>query len=177
MDIQKPITAALKKFYPFLLAANPQIRILILSTASYSAPQDTRSVKWFFGIQGFIRTIGGSSYNEISGMAAATVSLGDEVEWTLFRVPLMKGSELSKDQEDVIKRIKNGEMEMRSKKADGERSISEEIAKVNAAFVGDSGGKDWLLLDRGRLVVWLLGEIEERRWIRQAPTLANTSWL
>lgn len=136
------------------------------------------------GIQVFIRGVGGSSYAEISGISDTTTSLPSDVEWTLFRVPLLKGTSLSAEQESVLERMKNGEMSFVEEEGDGngkgvggrDRNKSEEIAKVNAGFVGDKDGKDWLILDRGRLVLWILGEIEERRWIRMAPTLANASW-
>jgi hypothetical protein len=52
-------------------------------------------------------------------------------------------------------------------------SKNDQNAKVNTAFVGDKKGRDWIYLDRGRLVVWILGELEEKRWTRECPTLAN----
>lgn len=162
-----PVTNALKILYPLLLKKNPHIRILLLSTASYSAPQDQWSIKWFLGINAFVRPIGGDSYTEIKGMADETVGLGEEVEWTVFRVPLLRGTELYDP--DAKKGVDEDEGEIKS---------NEERAGVNAVFVGDKGWKDGLFLDRGRLVTWILGELEERKWVRLAPMLTNAdSWI
>ena len=77
---------------------------------------------------------------------------------------------MSEEQIAAIKTLPGGD---ESREEVEGRSMSEKIARVNASFVGNKDGKDWLLLDRGRLVLWILGEIEERRWIRLCPTLAN----
>lgn len=125
----QPITNALKILYPLLLSTGNFKRILILSTPSYSAPQDTRSIKWFVSINFYIRPLGGDSYREIRGMALETVDLGDSIEWTVFRVPLLQGTELIE-----------GSLE----------------PKVYAAYVGDKQGRDGLFLERSRLVRWVL---------------------
>ena len=72
------------------------------------------------------------------------MALGDKIEWTCFRVPLLKGEELKKD--------------------DG---------KVQVAWVGDAHGKDGLSLDRSRLVHWVLRELQERKWVGKCPILSN----
>jgi hypothetical protein len=77
-------------------------------------------------------------------MAEETVALGDKVDWTVFRVPLLQGQELGEN--------------------DGE---------VNAVYVGDKKWRDGLHLDRGRLARWILRELEEGKWIRASPVLAN----
>jgi hypothetical protein len=146
-DLLKPITNALKILYPLLLSSGTFKRVLVLATPSYTAPQDTRSLKWFVSIDCYIRVIGGDSYGEIRGMARATVDLGNKCEWTVFRVPLLQGKELSE--------VKKGGDE------------------VNAVFVGDKQGKDGVHLDRGRLARWILGELEERKWVGLCPLLAN----
>lgn len=143
-----PITNALKVLYPLLLASGTFTRVLVLSTPSHSAPEDTRSLKWFVSINCYIRVIGGDTYGEIRGIAQATVSLGSKCEWTVFRVPLLQGKELGE--------VKNGE-----------------DAEVHAMFVGDQKGRDGLHLDRGRLARWIMRELEERKWVGLCPMLAN----
>ncbi|TVY54987.1 hypothetical protein LSUE1_G008525, partial [Lachnellula suecica] len=96
-----PITNALKVLYPALLTYASYKRILILSTASFSAPEDTRSLKWFVAINCYIKVIGGDTYAEITGMAKETVALGDKIDWTVFRVPLLKGETLDANKGDV----------------------------------------------------------------------------
>ena len=54
----QPITQALKTLYTHLLT-HTYTRILTLSTASYSAPEDTRSLKWWVAINMYVRVIGG----------------------------------------------------------------------------------------------------------------------
>ncbi|KAH6665097.1 hypothetical protein B0J14DRAFT_492784 [Halenospora varia] len=139
-----PITNALKTLYPLLLENGTTKRILILSTASYSAVEDTRSIKWWFAINLYIKVIGGDTYTEIKGMAEETVALGQKIPWTVFRVPLLGGTKLGENDGDV-----------------------------NACFVGDSKGRDGLNLDRGRLARWILNELYEAKWIRSCPILAN----
>lgn len=139
-----PITNALQTLYPLLLANGTTKRILILSTASYSAPEDTPSIKWFFAINFYIKVIGGDTYEEIRGMAEETVALGEKIDWTVFRVPLLHGKELGEN--------------------DG---------PVNAVYVGDKKGRDGLNLDRGRLARWILEELEEGKWMCACPFVAN----
>jgi hypothetical protein len=134
----------LKALYPLLISSGTFKRVLILSTPSYSAPHDTRSLKWFISIKCYIKVIGGDTYPEITGMAKETVALGDTIEWTVFRVPLLKG-----------------------------KSLDEHNGEVNAVWVGDKQGRDGLNLDRGRLVRWIVRELEERMWIGLCPFLAN----
>lgn len=77
-------------------------------------------------------------------MAKETVALGEKIDWTVFRVPLLKGEKLGENEGDV-----------------------------NAVFVGDSKGRDGLTLDRGRLARWILGELYEGKWVGHCPMLAN----
>lgn len=79
-------------------------------------------------------------------MAKETVALGDKIEWTVFRVPLLRGNQVL---------------------------IEENPGKVNAVWIGDKQGRDGLHLDRGRLARWILRELEERKWIGLCPFLAN----
>lgn len=78
-----------------LLEAKTYKRILTLSTASFTTPNDTRSLKWYIAINAYIRPFGGDSYTEIRGIAETTVALGESVEWTVFRVPLLRGEEVA----------------------------------------------------------------------------------
>jgi len=145
-----PITDALIVLYPLLLIAGTYNRVLVLSTPSYSAPEDSRSVKWFFAINFYIRVIGGDTYNEIRGIAQQTVALGREIEWTVFRVPLLQGKELVGAEEF--------------------KTVEDE---VYASFVGDKEGHDGLQLERSRLVRWILREMEEKKWVGLCPMLSN----
>lgn len=118
--------------------------ILVLSTPSYSPPQDTRSLKWLAAIRFYVRLFGGDAYKEIRGFSAATAALGDNVDWSLFRVPLLKGTKLHEN--------------------DG---------PVTETYVGDKHGRDGFSLDRGRLALWVLNEIDERKWVRLCPLISN----
>lgn len=91
----------------------------------------------------YIRVIGGDAYPEIRGMSQATVDLGEKIAWTVFRVPLLSGKEMG----------------------DG--------GEVEACYVGDKKGRDGLWLDRGRLCRWVLGEVEEGKWVCAAPLISN----
>lgn len=144
--LSQPITEALKILYPLLLTNGTTTRVMALSTASYSAPQDTRSIKWFAAIQFYIRPLGGDTFTEIRGIAQETVALGDKIEWTVFRVPLLKGDTLSQGE-----------------------------GEVSATFVGDKHGRDGLTLHRTRLVSWILKELYERKWIGMCPLVSNAS--
>jgi len=139
-----PITNALKVLYPLLLSNKTTQRVFVLSTASYSAPEDTTSLKWWVAINCYIKVIGGDSYVEIKGLTEETVALGEEIAWTAFRVPLMNGKELD-----------------------------ENPGAVNAAYVGDKKGRDGLFLDRGRLAMWVLNEMDEGKWIGCCPLISN----
>lgn len=79
-------------------------------------------------------------------MAKETVALGDKIEWTVFRVPLLQGKEVL---------------------------IDENPRRANAVWVGDKQGRDGLHLDRGRLAKWILVELRERKWIGLCPFVAN----
>jgi len=140
----KPITDALKKLYPLLIDNGTTFRILTLATPSYAAPEDARSLKWFVSIHVYIRGLDNYAYNEMNGIGKETVALGDRIDWTLFRVPLLRGDKLE---------IKDG--------------------RVSESFVGDAGGKDALTLNRSALVRWVLKEIDEKKWVGKCPLLSN----
>ncbi|CZT48507.1 uncharacterized protein RSE6_09211 [Rhynchosporium secalis] len=149
------ITKALQSIYPHLLTHSYD-RILVLSTPSYSAPEDGRSLKWWVSINLYIRVLPGDAYDEIRGMAQATVDLGEKIKWTVFRVPLLSGKELGSAPN-------KGDAEV------GKREREE----VNACYVGDKKGRDGLCLDRGRLARWVLGEIGEGKWVGALPLISN----
>ncbi|KAH7311073.1 hypothetical protein BKA65DRAFT_163462 [Rhexocercosporidium sp. MPI-PUGE-AT-0058] len=138
-----PITHALQTLYPHLLNYS-YTRILTLSTASYSAPEDRTSLKWWVAINMYVRVIGGDTYDEIRGMAQATVDLGEKIKWTVLRVPLLSG-----------------------------KKLDESEGEVEACYVGDKKGRDGLRLDRGRLARWILGELEEQKWVCACPLVSN----
>jgi len=139
-----PITDCLRTLYPLLLENSTTTRFLVLSTASYKALEDKHSLKWSIAINFYIKLLGGDTYKEINGISNETVALGDKAEWTLFRLPLLRGTELHKD--------------------DG---------KVRTAYIGDEHGDDGLSVDRSRVVWWALKEIDEKKWVGKCPTLAN----
>lgn len=114
-----------------------------------------------------MRVIGGDAYTEISGITKETVALGEGVDWTVFRVPLLKGSQWDK-------RVTNGKGDS-IEQVHGEENTAETDGRdeVDAAWVGDEKGRDGLFLDRSRLARWILKELEERKWVRLCPILAN----
>jgi hypothetical protein len=134
----------LKILYPLLLSNGTTKRILALSTASYSAPEDQTSLIWWLGINVYVRGIGGDAYTEIRGIAEETVALGEQINWTVFRVPALHG-----------------------------KTLDTNPGEVNACYIGDRRGRDGIFLDRGRLARWILGELDEGKWIGACPTLAN----
>ncbi|KAF2487589.1 hypothetical protein BDY17DRAFT_14303 [Neohortaea acidophila] len=137
------ITEFYDKLFPLLPTDSTIKRCFVLSTASYSAPEDRRSLKWWFGILA-IKLFLGTAYKEINGMSRAVTSLPTEqVEWTLFRVPGLTNSEAK---------------------------------PVRAGFIGD-GKSDGIFISRGSIAVWILQELEERRWVNKAPSLCNVGWL
>ena len=79
-------------------------------------------------------------------MAKETVALGDRIEWTVFRVPLLRGSQAL---------------------------IDENSRRANAVWVGDKEGRDGLHLDRGCLAIWILNELREKKWIGLCPFVAD----
>ena len=100
-------------------------------------------------------------------MAEETVKLGEKVDWTVFRVPLLNGKELPEKKE-------NADVTEDEEVTDIEGPSRNDLnAGVYSAFVGNKMGWDGLFLDRGRLAVWVLGEMEEKRWLRLCPILAN----
>lgn len=102
------------------------------------------SLKWWVAINMYVRVIGGDAYDEVRGMAQATVDLGENIKWTVFRVPLLSG-----------------------------KKLDESEGEVEACFVGDKKGRDGLWLDRGRLARWILGELDEEKWIGACPLVSN----
>ena len=49
----------------------------------------------------FVRGLGGDTYSEIRGIARETVALEEKVEWTVFRVPGLKGEKFGADGREV----------------------------------------------------------------------------
>ena len=81
----KVITEFYERLFPLLPTESSVRRCMILSTASYKAPEDKESWKWGFGVW-IVKMIGGSAYDEINGLSKLTASLSlEDIEWTLFR--------------------------------------------------------------------------------------------
>lgn len=60
-------------------------RCMVLSTASYSAPEDRIALKWRLVVW-LIWLLAGTAYREIYGLSEATAALPDDkFEWTLSR--------------------------------------------------------------------------------------------
>lgn len=106
-------------------------------------------------------------------MAEETVQLGDKVDWTVFRVPLLSGKE-PKPEGKNVEHSEVGEESVGNPPTDLTSPSKNDLnAGVHSAFVGNKMGWDGLFLDRGRLAIWVLGELEEKRWTRLCPILAN----
>lgn len=83
--MEQAITEFYNRLFPLLPTDSTIKRCFVLSTASYSAPEDKQSIKWWFGILA-IKLFLGTAYQEINGMSRAVTSLSmEKVEWTLFR--------------------------------------------------------------------------------------------
>lgn len=50
-----------------------------------------------------------------------------------------------------------------------------EVKPVQAGYVGS--GKDKLILSRSSMCIWVLNEIEEKKWVGKAPAISNFSWI
>lgn len=75
-----------RKFFPLIVEKSKIKRAMITSTASYKAPEDKFSLKWWVGVA-TIKWFAGSAYSEINAMSRAVIE-GlplESVEWTLFR--------------------------------------------------------------------------------------------
>ncbi|KAK3724146.1 hypothetical protein LTR37_001269 [Vermiconidia calcicola] len=117
-------------------------RCIVLSTASFKVPEDTVTWKWWIVIS-MISLLGGTCYQEINGLSRATSSLGgNDIQWTLFRVPNLTGGEAK---------------------------------PVQASYLGD--GTDGLFVTRKSVAIWVLQELEEKKWVDKAPCLSNPGWI
>ncbi|GIZ37444.1 hypothetical protein CKM354_000089000 [Cercospora kikuchii] len=142
--------------YPLILSEEScQIeRVLILSTPSFKVQEDKFSIKWWFGVQ-FVYWLFGDAYKEVVGIGNVT-SNG----------PLVSAKprgDRGKEVEWTVFRVpglRNG------KQADA----------VRAGWVGEKG--DGLLLSRKSLAVWILQEVEERKWVGKSPALSDAgAWI
>lgn len=83
-----PVTDCYAKLYPRLIEHGYE-RALILSTPSYVAAEDKGGLKWT-AVVSLIKVIGGSAYQEISGLGKLTAEVPvGKLAWTLFRVPFL----------------------------------------------------------------------------------------
>lgn len=46
---------------------------------------------------------------------------------------------------------------------------------MQAGYVGS--GKDCMLLTRKSMNIWILNEIEEKKWVGKAPGISNPGWI
>ncbi|KJY00552.1 NmrA family protein [Zymoseptoria brevis] len=135
-----PVSAFYDRFFRLIKEdkENSIRRCLVLATPSFQVAEDRSSWKWWF-IVSVIRMLGGDAYADIVGIGKVVSALPvDEVEWTLFRVPVLT----------------NGDYK-----------------PVQTAMVGD--GNDGLTLSRKSNAVWVLQELEEKKWVGRAPALSN----
>lgn len=130
---------------------------MILSTASYSDPADQWSIKWWLGVS-FIKLVAGSGYSEINGMSKATISLlpADKIDWTLFRCVFCSEGGCP-GLADIFCRV--GVL------------TQGEMAPVVSSYIGD--GTDGMILSRRSMAIWILEEIDAKKWVGKAPSLSN----
>lgn len=50
-----------------------------------------------------------------------------------------------------------------------------EVKPVQAGYVGS--GKDGMFLTRKSMCIWILNEIDEKKWLGKAPQLSNLGWI
>lgn len=50
-----------------------------------------------------------------------------------------------------------------------------EAKAVRAGYIGSPG--DGMLLSRKSNAIWILQELEERKWVGKCPALSNVGWL
>lgn len=90
-DLPQPITDGYKVIMP-LLQKYAYTRTLFVSTASYRAPQDTFSLIYRLMVWS-IYLFFPAAYAEINGMTPLMVELPSELQWTVFRVPMLANKE------------------------------------------------------------------------------------
>ncbi|KAI9733821.1 MAG: hypothetical protein M1818_007088 [Claussenomyces sp. TS43310] len=77
-----------------LLVEHKYQRALILCTPSYHAPKDKGGLKWRLSVM-LIKIIGGSAYQEFSGLGALVASQDTAaLKWTIFRVGFLGNGEV-----------------------------------------------------------------------------------
>jgi hypothetical protein len=75
-----------------LLQKYSYTRTLFVSTASYSDPQDSFSFMYWLMIWSVYLFFYGA-YTEIIAMTSQMIALPSELNWTVFRVPMLKDGE------------------------------------------------------------------------------------
>jgi hypothetical protein len=87
-----PVTDGFKIIVP-LLQKYKYTRTLVLSTASYKAPEDKLSLLYWLLVMVVYLAVR-SAYDEINGYAPIVTSTPvEELGWTVFRVPMLKNGE------------------------------------------------------------------------------------
>ncbi|KAM3421645.1 hypothetical protein BST61_g2030 [Cercospora zeina] len=143
--------------YPLILREETcQIeRVLILSTPSFGVPEDKFSLKWWCGVQ-FVYWLFGDAYDEVVGIGKVT-----------SKGPLVATRDSAYDDgKKVAWTVFRVPGLWNGKRADA----------VRAGWVGERG--DGLLLNRKSLAVWLLQEMEEKKWVGKCPALSDAGgWI
>ena len=134
-------------------------RCIVLSTASFKVPEDTVTWKWWIVIS-MISLLGGTCYQEINGLSRATSSLGgNDIQWTLFRYAYPNN--ILPSYAYSTRRVPN--------------LTGGEAKPVQASYLGD--GTDGLFVTRKSVAIWVLQELEEKKWVDKAPCLSNPGWI
>lgn len=90
-----PPDLPLTRFYTSLLSlmrTHKIKRLIALGTPSISAPQDTSSLT-FYLLTSFIKCFFPTAYNDIVAMGKVIQSAGDDIDWTIVRVPFLTDKE------------------------------------------------------------------------------------
>ena len=128
-----------------MLVKHQYTRVMILATPSYVAPQDRGAWKWSLATTA-VKTIGGSAYEEFSGLGKFVESWPVEGEnalaWTMFRVGFLTGG-----------------------------ASVESAKEPTTSFTGS--GLDGFSVSRANVAVWVLKEIGKGDWVGRAPVLSG----
>jgi hypothetical protein len=159
-DRSHPIADAFQQaILPTMKAGNVR-RILVLSTpTAFCSASEAKSMPWKWWLYTRIPLLFAPQGNaEMKGIAEAVVEAGGGVEddqqrwsllWTVFRVPHLTDG-------DADAKVIAGHLDQHV----GSSSNT-------TVFAGTTE------LGRGSLARWVLREIEEKNWLRQAPLLGN----
>lgn len=84
----KPLADGYKRIFPLLIQQRFE-RAILLTTASWVAPEDEVTLKWKL-MAGMAWMFAGAAYADINAIGDYVASLSlDDINWTMFRVPLL----------------------------------------------------------------------------------------